>query len=218
MGRLRSESGFVVPVVVGVLALSLILVGVTAAIALRTTDTAQRDVWSRQALQAADSGLDVAIRRANSASVDLRQVVNLNLTDQCVVSTNAVLGFLSLGTNGWCPAVDVDLGNGQSFSYYVGSLVDTRTTTTASCPVLNVCTNHLLQRKVVSVGMAGPGCPTGNRCVKRRVLARYSGAGRTNVLLGLLGTLSIQLYAREPGTFRECPSAATTPSDPASNC
>lgn len=217
--RLRSESGFVVPVVVGVLALSLILVAVTAAIALRTTDTAQRDVWSRQAAQSADAGLDMAIRRANSASLDLRQVLNVNLTGQCVVSTNALLGFLSLGANGWCPAVDVDLGNGQSFSYYVGALVDTRTTTTVSCPILNVCTNHLLQRKVVSIGMAGPGCPGTSRCVKRRTIGRYSASGRTNLLLGLLSSApSLQLYARETGTYRECPPTPTTPSDPASGC
>ena len=223
---LRSESGFIVPAVIGVLVIALIFLAVAATAALRTTDTTHRDVWSRQALQAADAGIDLAARRANSASVDLRQVTSGNVSSECVVRTGSLLGILTLGGVGWCQAVDESLGTGISFSYRVSSLIDVRTTISGTCGAvnLNCVVDHSLSRKVVSTGMAGPGCPSGDRCVKRRVMARFASTtpSRTRVtsVLGVnvLGSLNLQLYGRQAGSYRECTVTPPTPSDPASGC
>jgi hypothetical protein len=225
--RLGSESGFVVPALVGVLAIALILLSVAATAALRTTDTSHHDVWSRQALQAADAGVDLAARRSNSASLDLRQVLNLNLNAQCVASTDSLLGVVSLGADGWCPPVAESLGTGMSFSYRMSSLLDVRTQSGTCGPVLFLlCViDHALSRQVVATGMAGPDCPNGTRCVKRRVLARLSSTNPTRTTavaaiggLNILGSLNLQLYTRQQGSYRECTVTPPTPSDPASGC
>lgn len=230
--RLAAERGFVVPVVLGVLAVALILVAVAAATALRTTDTASRDVWARQALQAADAGVELAVRRSNAASLDLRNVVGsgtgglLNLNSQCVVSTGSLLGIITLGSAGWCPAVAEDLGSGEQFSYRMSSLLDARAFVSGVCGLVNLnCVyDHTLSRKVVSTGMAGPSCPAGPSCVKRRVLARLSSTSptrtRSTSVLGVnvLGSLNLQLYNRQGDSFRECSATPPDPADPASGC
>jgi hypothetical protein len=100
--------------------------------------------------------------------------------------------------------------------------------------------DKVLERRIVSTGMAGPGCPTGPRCVKRRVYSRFTLEGAADLpvptgtlsgLLGLIGSLlttllnnlgsdeadvTFGLYERAPDSFREC--SPVPPSTPDSGC
>jgi hypothetical protein len=219
-GFAGDERGFVMGLLVMILALALMLLAVAATQAIRTTDTANRDRYSRQAVQAAEAGLDTAVYRADALSVDLRTV--LNVSNQCVAETGGLLTFLNVG--GWCPVVDEDLGNDISYSYRVSPV--THVAVPPTCPLLALVTctvNHTLRRTVVSTGMAGPGCPNGSSCVKRRLMAKYTTSAQTTTLLPLLGlrilqNLSLQLYQRQTSSFTECSKAAAAGADPDNGC
>jgi hypothetical protein len=216
----RDERGFVMGLMVMILALALLLLSVAATQAIRTTDTANRDLNQRQALQAAEAGMDTAMYRADALSVDLRTILNVGA--QCVAETGGALSFLPVG--GWCPAVAENLGNGISYSYRVSPVA--HVPSPAGCPLIALvqCTvNHSLRRTIVSTGMAGRGCPNGDGCIKRRLMAKYSTTAQTTTLLPLLGlrilqNLNLQLYQRQASSFTECSKAPAAGQDPDNGC
>jgi hypothetical protein len=204
--RARREDGYVIVLVMTVMTLTLALVGVAATQALRTTDTSLRDVHQRQALQAAETGIDAAAYRMDALSVDLRTV--LNLSNQCVATASGALTFLNVG--GFCPDVTESLGNGVSYRYSVGPVTDVRVPPTCPLVALVTCTiNHTLRRTIVSTGMAGRACPNGPGCVKRRLMVKHTTTAQDTTLLPLVGLralqdLSLQIYSRQTGSFVEC--------------
>ncbi len=277
--RFADQRGIALPVVLAAMAVVLALVPVIMTQNISATDTAKRDVYSRQALAAAEAGLDLAEYRANAVSLDARSLLNLQsglgiLKSQCVAQVSGALSIIELPTLGeWCPeSASESLGNGSSFRYRISPPAALNVTVNPNGDIVR-CTNlfpgnllaatlncvlglntliyqvtnvdKVLQRRVVSTGMAGPGCPgTGPNCVRRRVTSTYSFRGTSalpipgtasglggllsgilNLVLGPVTSLlnggdlelNIRLYGRDAGSFKECTSTAPN-STPSSGC
>jgi hypothetical protein len=279
IARLRDEQGFALPVVLAIMVVALLLLVAMMSQNISATDTAKRDTYQRQALQAAEAGLDLAEYRANALSLDASSLLKLQnglgvLPTQCVVQVSGALSVIQLPTIGqWCDdSTSEAMGNGASYSYRISPPASLNVTLNPSGDLVRcqdvvgllsvlTCTlngllgsstiyqvtnlDKVLRRQIVSTGMAGPGCPSGPRCVKRRVYSTYSFRGQSALpipsgasglgalLSGLTGTalstlygfinggdldLNIRLYGRDAGTFKECSATPPTPSDPASGC
>jgi Tfp pilus assembly protein PilV len=269
--RLRDERGFALPVVLAIMVVALLLLVAMMSQNISATDTARRDVYQRQALQAAEAGLDLAEYRAYAVSLDARSLLTLQnnpLLTQCVVQVSGTLSVVQLPTIGqWCDAsASEGMGNGASYTYRISPPATvsfsstpgaTRTCRSVLTPVLGALLanttclllgdlytvtelDKVLRREVVSTGMAGPGCPNGSGCVKRRLYATYRFGADSSIpipanagLLSLLGQLvtpitnlltnggdlrfNIQLYGRD-SSFKECSATPPTPANPASGC
>ena len=212
--QIRSrESGYALPIVLLVTTLALILAASASFSALSATDTAGRDVRSKQAVMAAEAGLDAAMAHANNLSLDLDHV--LDLTQQCVVSTSGTLSVVVPTTGEWCTTVTENLGTGAKYEYRVSPVAHIGSGLPA---VLVGNWNGVLGRKIVSTGSID--CP-GIRCVRRRlyveITANASATGISLLGLNVLSSLNLQLYRRVAGTFRECTPVATG-SSPDSGC
>ncbi|MEX2253572.1 MAG: hypothetical protein WD649_05415 [Thermoleophilaceae bacterium] len=189
-----------------VLMVTLLLATAAMLSARSATDTSNRDVRVKRAIAAAEAGLDGAVAHANNVSLDLTNPLNLN--QQCLVKVS--LGGLNLGggpSSGWCAPVTENLGNGVSYEYRMSSVA----TIGPGLPLILIGNwNGVLQRKVVGIGKVD--CP-GSKCVERRVYqeatANVSASGISLLGLNLLSNLQLQLYRKQPGTFRECSSKAS---------
>lgn len=193
--RHREEGGFALVAAIVVLGIVLLLAAAGATMALTTTNTSTRDVRSKQALQAAQAGMDVAVFRMNALSLDLSNLLGLTsiasaasnpdgilgaLGLQCVADTDVGLGLGALlgsgsGPDGArCPATHEDLGNGASFTYQVSPLVHVQLLssggTNSGLPL-----DVRLKRVIVASGTAGG--------VTRRIYAAVTGDGGANRLL-----------------------------------
>ena len=148
--RLASDRGVALPVAVSVMFMVAGLATVTARAAISADHQSLRDRNVKQAIQAANAGLEAAMYRTN-----LMQPGSL----QCALK-NASSGNLSVagvGGDGWCVEQAEDLGNGQSYAVRV-----------SAGSSLHVNGQSLVQRKFVSTGMANG--------VRRRVMLRSNAA------------------------------------------
>jgi hypothetical protein len=107
--RLGEEDGVAVVFAIQILAILTLMVVATMGSAVSLRDTTMRDVSSKQALAGALSGLDVARYRLNA----VRPASNM-----CLTST-AVAAGTGGAAAGECPAYVGDLGNGDTYGYYV---------------------------------------------------------------------------------------------------
>ncbi len=246
--RFADPAGFVIPIVMIVLLVITLLVSAAVIQAVSASGLALRDSNAKRAEQAADAGLRMATFEYDISAVDLLSVASLQSPQvgSCVTgSTAAGIGVTanSVASPPWCGAVVEDLGDGESYSYqaspatqisHLGIVQHT------GCSLL-ICTGPdidpyttELERTVVSTGTAGG--------VTRRVAARMDLAGTVtaescsgiigcllDAVLGLLGVNPgapgtttganiTQSYVIEPGSYRQCPAAPPSGSDPSSNC
>jgi Tfp pilus assembly protein PilX len=119
MTPLRSQSGFAMPVVIGVTAIMMLLVGTAVTLATRSTTEARQDRTIKVARQAADAGLELALFRMN-------QVLASNPTSQpCVTKTGGgALQYTGYATGGeWCAPVSDTLADGTQTTYSVSKEV-----------------------------------------------------------------------------------------------
>ena len=206
--RLRSESGFALPVVIGTMLLMLIFLAFASTRATIGLGVSAEDVASKRALQSARAGLRVALYRMNAAGLDLDML--LRPTQQCLIETNDLLGLAGLAGDNWCQPVTEDLGTGASYTYRVSSVA-----MTPALPALLALgtTNHVLRRRIVVTGTAD-----GER---RRIYAEVTADGSRTVigvlLLNLIDRGFLTTYRLDPGTFREC-QAEAIPSPPDARC
>ena len=106
--RLACDRGVALPVTVSVMFMVAGLATVTARAAITSDHQSLRDRNVKQAIQAANAGLEAAMYRTN-----LMQPGSL----QCALR-NASSGNLTVagvGGDGWCAEQTEDLGNGQSY-------------------------------------------------------------------------------------------------------
>ena len=122
----------------------------TARAAITADHQSLRDRNVKQAIQAANAGLEAAMYRTN-----LMQPGSL----QCALKhvSNGNLGVAGVGGDGWCVEQTEDLGNGQSYAVRV-----------SAGSSLHVNGQSLVQRKFVSTGTANG--------VRRRVMLRSNAA------------------------------------------
>jgi hypothetical protein len=179
----RDEQGFVLPVTIAVLAIALLLTSIAIISATGLTSAGTSDRRSKQAIAAADAGLQTAAYRLNS----LEQTVDsLTALDPCVIpslNVNGVATALQVNATfdpsaaGWCAKTSAEkIGNGASFQYQV-------TPTAAVAASLNVGSapqvGLSLDRKVVATGTYT--APSGTT-VTRRVLGDFTALDGTNLL------------------------------------
>ena len=138
--KARSEDGIALVLSIMVMMVVGALAGVAAANALEASDQSRQDRNVKQAISAADAGMDVALYRLNKFASLLTDTV------ECVVSapaTGILRGEVVL-PDGWCPPQTEELGGGATFTYRV------------SAPVrVDNAGQDVWQRKVVSTGAVG---------------------------------------------------------------
>jgi hypothetical protein len=148
--RLASDRGIALPVTVSVMFMVAGLATVTARAAISSDHQSLRDRNVKQAIQAANAGLEAAMYRTN-----LMQPGSLQCALENASSGN--LTVVGVGGDGWCPQQTEDLGNGQSYAVRI-----------SAGSSLHVNGQSLVQRKFVSTGAANG--------VRRRVMLRSNAA------------------------------------------
>jgi hypothetical protein len=148
--RLASDRGIALPVTVSVMFMVAGLATVTARAAISSDHQSLRDRNVKQAIQAANAGLEAAMYRTN-----LMQPGSL----QCALknASSGNLTVVGVGGDGWCPQQTEDLGNGQSYAVRI-----------SAGSSLHVNGQSLVQRKFISTGAANG--------VRRRVMLRSNAA------------------------------------------
>jgi hypothetical protein len=126
------------------------LATMTARAAITSEHSSLRDRNIKQAMQAANAGVEAAMYRTN-----LMQPGSL----QCAYKTNATSALVvtSVQADGWCATQTEDLGNGQTYTMRV-----------SSAHSLHVNGQSLVQRTIISTGTANG--------VQRRVMLRANAA------------------------------------------
>lgn len=119
MRHMRSQDGIVMPVVIIILAISLLLAIVAGSQVLAAQETARRDINSTEALQAADAGLQTSVSRMNQLDLTgVNGITGLLTSLPCIINgtgVNITTVNLSLATAA-CPAVTETMANGASWS------------------------------------------------------------------------------------------------------
>lgn len=144
--RLSDQRGSAVIAALAVMTLGLLLGSVAITRSLASNRQADRGTAVRQAQQAADAGLQIAIDRMNRLEVDQGLL-------PCVASASG--GVLSLGGydvalgGQWCPAVTETLADGREYSYRVSAAVQiTGAQVTLDRTVVSTGTSGRVTRRV----------------------------------------------------------------------
>ena len=133
---MRSERGIALPATLAVLFMVAGLATMTAKAAITSDHQSLRDRNVKQALQAANAGIEAAMYRTN-----LMQPGSL----QCAFKNpaNGALTVSSLQGDGWCAAQSEDLGNGTSYTMQI-----------SGAQALHANGQALSRRTIVSTGAA----------------------------------------------------------------
>jgi hypothetical protein len=148
--RLAGDRGVALPVTVSVMFMVAGLATVTARAAITSDHQSLRDRNTKQAIQAANAGLEAAMYRTNLMQPGSLQCAGENALDGSLIVTG-------VEGNGWCAEQTEDLGNGQSYAVRV-----------SAGSSLHVNGQSLVQRRFVSTGAANG--------VRRRVMLRSNAA------------------------------------------
>ena len=135
-GLLRSEQGIALPATLAVLFMVAGLATMTAKAAISSDHQSLRDRNVKQALQAANAGLEAAMYRTNLMQPGSNQCAYKN-------PANGALTVSSLEGDGWCAAQSEDLGNGTSYTMQI-----------SGAQALHANGQALSRRTIVSTGVA----------------------------------------------------------------
>ncbi|MHB8691114.1 MAG: DUF7305 domain-containing protein [Solirubrobacteraceae bacterium] len=105
MSRLRDETGAAMAITIMILAIVTLSVGAAVSVAVDTNAVSIRDAKSKQASEAAEAGLQVALYRLNMLRPDDAHCIG------DVVATP--------GATGTCTSSVTSIGNGASYQYYM---------------------------------------------------------------------------------------------------
>jgi Tfp pilus assembly protein PilX len=135
--RLRREEGSVLLIALIVLSIAGVLAATTVAVSVQTNHSTRRDANYKNALEAAEGGLQVALYRLNMMRPDDQYCVG-----DVVASPN--------GT-GTCASSSYALGNGTTYRYYTTPALSG----TATCVGATLAsTSYIAQRCITAVGTA----------------------------------------------------------------
>jgi hypothetical protein len=148
--HLMDERGIALPVTISVMFMVAGLATMSARAAISSDHQSLRDRNVKQAVQAANAGLEAVVYRTNLMQPG---------SQQCAVKnpSNGALHVTALQGDGWCAPQSEDLGSGEAYTVRV-----------SAGSSLHVNGQSLVQRKIVSVGTANG--------VQRRVLLRANAA------------------------------------------
>ncbi len=135
--RLSDETGFALIAALATVLITAVLASAAVAVAVQTSGFSNRDVRGKNALEAAEAGLQVALYRIN-----MLEPSNSNCVGDAVSAPPS---------SGWCASSSTTLGNGSSYQYFTTPALGTG----ATC-VGNVVSNTLgvTNRCITAVGMA----------------------------------------------------------------
>jgi Tfp pilus assembly protein PilX len=133
--RFHEERGAAMIIAVIVLMIISTLATVAVAVAVQTDSSTRRDSYKKNALEAAEAGLQIALYRMNMLRPD-----DLHCLGDTVLNPDST---------GWCASSTTTLGNGSTYRYYTTPLLSTA----ASCVGLSLTnTVSIGQRCVTSIG------------------------------------------------------------------
>jgi hypothetical protein len=166
--RLRDERGFAMIIAVMVLLITTVLAGAAVTVAIQNNQFSRQDVNRKNALEAAEAGLQVAVYRLNMLRPDDTHCVG-----------DAVGSPDSTGT---CPSSVSTLGNGSAYNYYTTPVLGTGGT----CVGLTVIDDTTIsQRCVTAVGSSG------GLSVRSQIRAAAFGAQPLFPVNGITGLKSV---------------------------
>lgn len=169
-GSLRDESGMAMIIALSVLLIVGALAGTAVTISVQTNTSARSDANRKEALEAAEAGLQIANYR-----LDMLAPAN----SQCVTTAVALPD-----NSGYCQGPTTTLGNGASYSYVTSPVLATG----ARCvglPLANV--QPISQRCVTAVGTSNG--------VAQRAQTRVAAFGATPLfgVNGIIGLKSVSI-------------------------
>ena len=132
--RARREDGSVMVIAVVMLFIVASLATVAVAVAVSTNTATRRDSNYKNAAEAAEAGLQIALYRLNM----------LNPSSQNCVGNTAG----TPGTNGLCQSSTSTLGNGSTYQYYTTPVLAGSST----CVGLTITSSDITQRCITAVG------------------------------------------------------------------
>lgn len=132
--RLSREDGMTMIVAIIVLLIVTMLATITVATAVQTNRSTRRDANYKNAAEAAEAGLQIAVYRLNMLNPD---------TTHCVGDAVALPA-----SNGWCQSSAYTLGNGSTYTYYTTPVMGS----TFTCIGLIITSSDVNQRCVTAVG------------------------------------------------------------------
>ncbi len=132
--RLSREDGMAMIVAIIVLLVVTTLATVTVATAVQTNRSTRRDANYKNAVEAAEAGLQIGVYRLNMLNPD---------TTHCVGDAVALPA-----SNGWCQSSTYTLGNGTTYTYYTTPVMGA----TFTCIGLIITSSDVNQRCVTAVG------------------------------------------------------------------
>lgn len=143
--RAGDESGFAIVLALSVLAITLVLGAVAAAVAIHTNSFSNRDTRGKAAVEAADAGVRAALFRLNAEKPD---------SNSCPTSPPP---FAAVGAG--APSATLcaqdgpeTLGNGATFKYWISRGMQPGDTCTG--PPVSSTTSDVAQRCITAVGTA----------------------------------------------------------------
>jgi Tfp pilus assembly protein PilX len=135
--RVSDERGAAMIIAVIVLMITAVLAGAAVTVAVQNNRFSRADVNRKNALEAAEAGLQVAVYRLNMLRPD---------DSHCIADAVA-----SPDATGTCASSSYTLGNGSAYSYYTTPVLGTGT-----CVGLTVTSDtNISQRCVTAVGSSG---------------------------------------------------------------
>jgi Tfp pilus assembly protein PilX len=134
--RLSAQDGSALIIAITTLLVVSTLATVVVATAVKTNLSTRHDAAYKDASEAAEAGLQVAVYRLNMLNPS---------SDQCVGDAVA-----SPGTNGWCESSPVSMGNGTYYQYYTTPVM----AASAQCIGVTITSFDVNQRCVTAVGAA----------------------------------------------------------------
>jgi Tfp pilus assembly protein PilX len=130
----REESGIALIAALLTLFIASLMAAAAVVVATQTNGFARSDVNRKNALEAAEAGLQVALYRINMLQPS---------TSNCVGDTAT-----SPGASGWCASSTYTLGNGSQYQYYTAPVSSSNT----SCAGSLITSSDVNQRCITAVG------------------------------------------------------------------
>ena len=137
--RLRGEEGFTMIIAITILFIGMLLTGAAVMAATQTSGSAQNDTNRKNALEAAEAGLNAALYRLNE----------LNPANSSCTTDASSTTVTDSGGQLWCQSNSYSLGNGSSYQYWVTPVLSSGTCVGLSISNSSTTVN---QRCITSVG------------------------------------------------------------------
>jgi type II secretory pathway pseudopilin PulG len=139
--RLGDESGVALIAALSTLLIILVLTAAALAVSMQTNHYADRDLRNKNALEAAEAGLQIALYRLN-----MLQPSNSNCVGDSVTTPSS---------SGWCQSSTTTLGNGSTYQYFTTPVLASGTCAGYSVSDTSSSQDGVSDRCITAVGTSG---------------------------------------------------------------